>query len=48
MQERLEYGFFPTIQEANDHLNLIEDKTGMMIRSSNLEDIFLKLTGYQL
>ena len=47
-EERLEYHFFPTIQEANEHLNSIEDKTGMMIRPSNLEDIFVELTGHQL
>ena len=47
-EERLEYEFFPTTQEANDYLNTIENKTGMMIRSSNLEDIFVKLTGHQL
>ena len=47
-EERLEYDFFPTTIEANAHLNSIEDKTGMMIRPSNLEDIFVKLTGHQL
>ena len=47
-EERLEYEFFPTTQEANDYLNTIENKTGMMIRASNLEDIFVKLTGHQL
>lgn len=47
-EEGIEYQFFPTTQEANNYLNGIEDKTGMMIRPSNLEDIFVKLTGHQL
>ncbi len=48
IEERLEYDFFPSIKEANNYLDGIKDKTGMMIRPSNLEDIFIKLTGHQL
>nr|WP_072620109.1 ABC transporter ATP-binding protein [Spirulina major] len=46
--DRLESEFFPTLQAASDHLDTIPDKTGMMCRASNLEDIFVKLTGHQL
>jgi ABC-2 type transport system ATP-binding protein len=46
--DRLESEFFPTVQAANDHLDTIADKTGIMCRPSNLEDIFVKLTGHQL
>ena len=48
ISERLKYDFFSTTQETNAHLNDIEDKTGMMIRSSFLKDILIKLTGHQL
>jgi ABC-2 type transport system ATP-binding protein len=43
-----EYEFFPTLEEANNYLNQQPDKTGMMVRPSNLEDIFVELTGRQL
>ncbi|AFZ48777.1 ABC transporter related protein [Cyanobacterium stanieri PCC 7202] len=46
--DRIDYQFFPTTQEANEYVNNIEDRTGIMIRPSNLEDIFVKLTGKQL
>jgi len=46
--DRIDYQFFPTTQEANEYVNNIEDRTGIMIRPSNLEDIFVKLTGHQL
>ncbi|MDC0831940.1 ABC transporter ATP-binding protein [Leptolyngbya valderiana BDU 20041] len=46
--DRLEYQFFPTIEDANIYLDKQPDKTGMMVRSSNLEDIFVELTGRQL
>ncbi len=46
--DRIDYQFFPTTQDANEYVNNIEDKTGIMIRPSNLEDIFVKLTGRQL
>jgi len=45
---RWEYLFFPSLEEANIYLNQQPDKTGMMVRSSNLEDIFVELTGRQL
>jgi len=43
--ERWEYLFFPTLAQANAYLDQQTDKTGMMVRSSNLEDIFVELTG---
>ncbi|MBW4674773.1 MAG: ABC transporter ATP-binding protein [Desmonostoc geniculatum HA4340-LM1] len=43
-----EYLFFPSLEEANIYLNEQPDKTGMMVRPSNLEDIFVELTGRQL
>jgi ABC-2 type transport system ATP-binding protein len=46
--ERWEYLFFPTLEQANAYLDQQNDKTGMMVRPSNLEDIFVELTGRQL
>jgi ABC-2 type transport system ATP-binding protein len=46
--ERWEYVFFPTLEDANSYLNQQENKTGMMVRPSNLEDIFVELTGRKL
>lgn len=46
--DRWEYLFFPTLEDANLYLNQQNDKTGMMIRPSNLEDIFVELTGRKL
>lgn len=46
--DRTEYVFFPTLSEANVYLDQQKDKTGMMVRASNLEDIFVELTGRQL
>lgn len=46
--DRWEYKFFQTLAEANFYLDAKEDKTGMMVRPSNLEDIFVELTGRQL
>jgi ABC-2 type transport system ATP-binding protein len=46
--ERWEYLFFPTLEDANFYLNQQKDKTGMMVRPSNLEDIFVELTGRKL
>ncbi len=45
---RWEYLFFPFLKAANVYLNEQPDKTGMMVRPSNLEDIFVELTGRQL
>lgn len=46
--ERFEYKFFPDLAQANDYLESLPDKTGIMVRPSNLEDIFVELTGRQL
>lgn len=46
--ERWQYKFFATLAEANAYLDSLPDKTGMMSRASNLEDIFVELTGHQL
>ncbi|MGF1495555.1 MAG: ABC transporter ATP-binding protein [Elainellaceae cyanobacterium] len=45
---RWEYRFFPTLQEAEAYLAEQADKTGLMVRPSNLEDIFVELTGRNL
>lgn len=46
--DRFEYKFFPDIAQANAYLEALPDKTGVMVRPSNLEDIFVELTGRQL
>lgn len=46
--DRWDYQFFPTMSDARQYLEQQPDKTGMMIRSSNLEDIFVELTGRNL
>ena len=46
--DRWDYTFFSTLKEANDYLDQQPDKTGMMTRPSNLEDIFVELTGRNL
>jgi len=46
--DRWDYQFFPTLLEAKAHMEEQPDKTGMMIRPSNLEDIFVELTGRNL
>ncbi len=46
--DRWDYTFFPTLQAANQYLDQQADKTGMMTRASNLEDIFVELTGHNL
>jgi len=46
--ERWDYQFFPTMADAKAYLDQQSDKTGMMIRPSNLEDIFVDLTGKNL
>jgi ABC-2 type transport system ATP-binding protein len=48
VEDRFEYKFFPTLAEANAYLDSLPDKTGVMARPSNLEDIFVELTGRQL
>lgn len=46
--DRWDYQFFPTLESANQYLDQQPDKTGMMTRPSNLEDIFVELTGRNL
>lgn len=46
--DRWDYKFFPTLEAANTYLAHQPDKTGMMVRPSNLEDIFVELTGRRL
>ena len=46
--DRWEYVFFPTLDKANEYLDQQSDKTGMMTRPTNLEDIFVELTGRNL
>lgn len=46
--DRWDYQFFPTLEAAKTHLEQQSDKTGMMVRPSNLEDIFVELTGRNL
>lgn len=46
--DKIDYRFFANTQEANHYLESLSDKTGVMIKDSNLEDIFVKLTGHQL
>ena len=46
--DRWDYQFFPTVQEAEQYLTQQENKTGLLVRSSNLEDIFVELTGHNL
>ncbi|MGB3788201.1 MAG: ABC transporter ATP-binding protein [Phormidesmis sp.] len=46
--DRWEYLFFPTLAKANQYLDQQLDKTGMMTRPANLEDIFVELTGRNL
>ncbi|NET31791.1 MAG: ABC transporter ATP-binding protein [Cyanothece sp. SIO1E1] len=46
--DRWEYKFFATLDQANTYLDRQPDKTGMMTRPSNLEDIFVELTGRNL
>ena len=46
--DRWDYTFFPTVHDAELHLNQQENKTGLLVRASNLEDIFVELTGHNL
>ena len=46
--DRWDYKFFPAMSDAKQYLEEQPDKTGMMIRPSNLEDIFVELTGRNL
>jgi ABC-2 type transport system ATP-binding protein len=46
--DRWDYQFFPTMQDAKTFLEQQPDKIGMLLRPSNLEDIFVELTGRNL
>jgi ABC-2 type transport system ATP-binding protein len=46
--DRWNYQFFPTLAEAEAYLEAQPNRAGMMIRQSNLEDIFVELTGRNL
>ena len=46
--DRWDYQFFPTVRDAEQYLTQQENKTGLLVRSSNLEDIFVELTGHNL
>ncbi|MBD3882295.1 ABC transporter ATP-binding protein [Phormidium tenue FACHB-886] len=46
--DRWDYKFFPSVSDAKAYLEQQPDKTGMMVRPSNLEDIFVELTGRNL
>ncbi len=46
--DRLATKFFPTVAAANAYLDSLSDRTGATSRPSNLEDIFVELTGRQL
>ena len=48
VEDRFEYKFFSDLAQANSYLDTLPDKTGIMVRPSNLEDIFVELTGRQL
>ncbi len=40
--------FFPSLAEAQAHLDQLPERTGAMMRASNLEDVFVKLAGRRL
>lgn len=44
----ISYKFFPNYDQAHSYLEAQSDKKGIMIRDSNLEDIFVELTGRKL
>ncbi|MGB3613695.1 MAG: ABC transporter ATP-binding protein [Elainellaceae cyanobacterium] len=46
--DRWTYQFFPTVAEAEQYLAQQPEKSGRMVRASNLEDIFVELTGHNL
>jgi ABC-2 type transport system ATP-binding protein len=48
VEDHLDYKFFPTLEQANLYLKTLVDKTGVMSRASNLEDIFVEMTGHRL
>jgi ABC-2 type transport system ATP-binding protein len=46
--QHIGYKFFETFDLAHRHLEQLSDKRGIMVRDSNLEDIFVELTGRKL
>jgi len=48
MGDRWDYQFFPSLEDADHYLTQQPNKAGMMVRPSNLEDIFVELTGRNL
>lgn len=46
--DRWDYKFFPAMHEAQAFFEAQPHKAGMMVRPSNLEDIFVELTGRNL
>ncbi len=44
----IDYRFFADFDQAHQYLELQPDKRGIMVRDSNLEDIFVELTGRKL
>lgn len=46
--DRWDYEFFATVDDAETYLTQQENKKGLLVRSSNLEDIFVELTGHNL
>lgn len=46
--DRWDYQFFSTVEDAEHYLTQQANKTGLLVRSSNLEDIFVELTGHNL
>lgn len=46
--DRWDYQFFPKLEDAEAYLSQQHNKAGMMVRPSNLEDIFVELTGRNL
>jgi ABC-2 type transport system ATP-binding protein len=47
-EDKIDYRFFPSIADANAYIDTLDDRTGIMCRQSNLEDIFVELTGHRL
>ena len=43
-----DYQFFPTLAAAQSYLDEQTNRVGMMVRPTNLEDIFVELTGRNL
>ncbi|PLS68074.1 MAG: ABC transporter ATP-binding protein [Cyanobacteria bacterium M5B4] len=46
--QKLDYKFFPTMAEAHAYLEHQSSSKSVMLRESNLEDIFVELTGRKL